>query len=72
MADHPEIWVGIDVGKSMHHACAIETDGKVVFSQKLGNDQRAIEQLITRAGGSGAAGAVGDRSDSAVSLESRW
>lgn len=50
MTDRPEIWVGIDVGKQAHHACAIDTDGKVVFSQKLGNDQRAIEQLIARAG----------------------
>ncbi|ATY14020.1 IS110 family transposase [Amycolatopsis sp. AA4] len=49
MAIRLEVWVGIDVGKSMHHACAIDTDGKVLFSQKLGNDQRAIEQLIARA-----------------------
>ncbi|MFD0364607.1 IS110 family transposase [Nocardia sp. GCM10030253] len=50
VADRPEVWVGIDVGKSTHHACAIDEAGKVVFSQKLGNDQRAIGQLIARAG----------------------
>ncbi|MGY4103969.1 IS110 family RNA-guided transposase [Nocardia sp. R16R-3T] len=50
MSERPEIWVGIDVGKSAHHACAVDEAGKVVFSQKLGNDQRGIEQLIARAG----------------------
>lgn len=50
MADHPEIWVGIDVGKQTHHACAIDPDGKVIFRQKLGNDQHSIEQLLARAG----------------------
>ncbi|MBF6541212.1 transposase, partial [Nocardia farcinica] len=49
MATRPEIWVGIDVGKQMHHACAVDESGKTVFSQKLGNDQAAIEALIGRA-----------------------
>lgn len=43
------IWVGIDVGKTKHHACAIDVDGQVVFSQKVANDQAAIEQLLDRA-----------------------
>ncbi|MEV0365092.1 IS110 family transposase [Nocardia fusca] len=50
MAERPEIWVGIDVGKRTHHACAVDTAGAVVFSQKFGNDQRSVEQLIARAG----------------------
>ncbi|WP_433206514.1 IS110 family transposase [Nocardia sp. CA-107356] len=49
MAERPEIWVGIDVGKRSHHACAVGEAGEVVFSQKVGNDQRAIEQLVARA-----------------------
>lgn len=49
MSDRPELWVGIDVGKQTHHACAIDPDGKVVFRQRLGNDQQSIEQLIDRA-----------------------
>jgi transposase len=43
-------WVGIDVGKTSHHACAIDETGKVVWNQKVSNEQRAIEQLVTRAG----------------------
>ncbi|MEV6391361.1 IS110 family transposase [Nocardia xishanensis] len=49
MATRPQIWVGIDVGKAAHHACAVDDTGKTVFSQKLGNDQAAIEALIARA-----------------------
>jgi transposase len=44
------VWVGFDVGKATHHACAMDADGKVVFSQKVANDQAAIEQLVQRAG----------------------
>lgn len=43
-------WVGIDVGKAAHHACAVDETGKVCWSQKLVNDQHTIEQLIARAG----------------------
>src|SRR6185312_7545907 len=42
-------WVGIDVGKTSHHACAIDETGKVVWNQKVSNEQCAIEQLVTRA-----------------------
>jgi len=49
----PEVWVGVDVGKATHHACAVDASGKTVFSQKLGNDQAAIEALIARAGQAG-------------------
>ena len=50
MADRPLVWVGVDVGKAAHHACAMDAAGKVVFSRKVANDQGAIEQLVARAG----------------------
>lgn len=50
MAVLEKIWVGIDVGKAGHHACAVDASGKVVFSQKVVNGQAAIEELIARAG----------------------
>jgi Transposase len=31
------IWVGIDVGKSHHHACVVDATGETVFSRKLVN-----------------------------------
>ncbi|MEU0470939.1 MULTISPECIES: IS110 family RNA-guided transposase [Amycolatopsis] len=43
-----KVWVGIDVGKGFHHACAVDEVGKVVFSRKVANGQAAIEQLIGR------------------------
>ena len=44
-----KLWVGIDVGKQFHYACAVDADGKTVFSRKIKNRQVAIEELITRA-----------------------
>lgn len=49
-----KIWVGIDVGKAAHHACAVDADGKVVFSTSVANGQAAIEALIARAEKAGA------------------
>ena len=54
MTGRPVAWIGVDVGKAAHHACAIDADGKVVFSRKVANDQAAIEQLVERAGQSAA------------------
>ena len=51
MGLRPVIWVGIDAGKTSHHACAVDDQGRVCWSQKLPNDQAAIEQLIIRARG---------------------
>ena len=50
MTDRPLVWVGVDVGKTTHHACVMDPAGKVVFSQKVADDQAAIEQLVARAG----------------------
>lgn len=47
MADK-QLWVGIDVGKQFHHACAVDQHGKTVFSRKVKNGQGAIEELIAR------------------------
>jgi transposase len=48
-----KIWVGIDVGKAAHHACAVDEAGKVVFSGPVPNGQAAIEALIARAEAAG-------------------
>lgn len=49
MTVRPIIWVGIDAGKATHHACAVDAEGKIRWSQKVANDQATIEQLIARA-----------------------
>ena len=50
MAEPPDVaWVGVDVGKGSHHVVAIDSDGKVLWSKQIRNDQSAIEGLISRA-----------------------
>jgi transposase len=44
------IWVGIDVGKAVHHACAVDDKGEVVFSRRVVNGQADIQAVIARAG----------------------
>jgi Transposase len=37
------------LGKSSHHAVAIDSDGNTLWSKQIRNDQSAIEGLIARA-----------------------
>lgn len=48
------MWVGIDAGKSSHHAAAVDAGGKRLWSVKVANGQRQIEELVARAASSGA------------------
>jgi transposase len=48
------VWVGIDAGKASHHAAAVDAGGMRLWSVKVANDQRQIEDLIARAAVSGA------------------
>jgi transposase len=48
------VWVGIDAGKASHHAAAVDAGGKRLWSVKVANGQRQIEELVARAAASGA------------------
>ncbi len=48
-----KLWVGIDVGKQFHHACAVDDRGATVFSRKIKNRQTAIQELIAHEGQGG-------------------
>jgi hypothetical protein len=48
------ILIGIDAGKTSHHAAAVGGDGRLIWSQRVANDQAAIEELIDRGRRSGA------------------
>jgi hypothetical protein len=48
------VWIGIDAGKSGHHAAAVAADGRLIWSQRVANDQAGIEELIDRGRRSGA------------------
>jgi|GEM_PF-5684086 hypothetical protein len=55
--------VGRIDGKTSHHACAVDASGKVVWTQKVTNQQRVIEQLIERAHGTAEDVPMGGRFD---------
>ena len=44
-------WVGIDAGKGHHWAVVVDPDGQILLSQRVVNDQTAIEELITQVTG---------------------
>lgn len=54
MTERPVAWIGIDAGKRTHHAAAVDEAGRLCWSQKVPNDQAAIEELIARAAGTAA------------------
>jgi len=41
------IWCGVDVGKSEHHACALDRNGKRVYDRPLPNDEAALVAVLT-------------------------
>src|SRR5437899_2544321 len=47
----PGLWIGIDVGKTHLHVCAIDPAGQPVWSQRTPNTEAAITQVITKAVG---------------------
>jgi hypothetical protein len=51
---HGQLWVGIDTGKHAHHAAAVATDGQLVWSRRVANDQAAIAELVGQATASAA------------------
>src|SRR5215472_6724492 len=41
------VWVGVDAGKEHHHVVAVDSDGRVVWSRKVANDEAALRSVIT-------------------------
>lgn len=41
-------WTGIDIGKTHHWLCVVDSDGRLVLSMKLANDESAISAAIQR------------------------
>ena len=40
------IWLGLDVGKGEHHACALDRDGKRVHDKPLPQDEARLRALF--------------------------
>lgn len=50
--DHPAtddyaVFCGLDVGKSEHHACALDPGGNRLYDRPLPNDQAALAEVLT-------------------------
>lgn len=45
-AQRDRAWVGIDVGKTHHWACVVDTEGKTLLSVKVANDEAEIAALL--------------------------
>ena len=41
------VYCGLDVGKSEHHACALDPGGKRLYDRALPNDQGALVEVLT-------------------------
>lgn len=46
--DDIDVWVGLDVGKSAHHACALDRDGRILYDKPLRQDEKAIRTMLER------------------------
>ncbi|MGP9708586.1 IS110 family transposase [Brachybacterium sp. AOP42-C2-15] len=51
--DSVDVFIGIDVGKSDHHAVAIDRNGKKLLDQPLPQDEAKLRTLISKAAGHG-------------------
>lgn len=65
---HPEVFVGVDVAKGDHYACAVTSAGAKVLARGVPNDEAAIGRLIDDAAAHGAVALVIDTISSAASL----
>jgi len=63
-----EVFVGVDVAKGDHYACAATADGTEVLARRVRNDEAAITELIDEASAFGAVALVIDTTSSAAAL----
>ncbi|MGW6145553.1 IS110 family transposase [Streptomyces sp. NPDC055140] len=42
----PDIWAGVDIGKTHHHAVAINAEGKRLLSRRIRNDETELLTLL--------------------------
>ena len=47
------VWVGIDVAKEVHWACAVDDNSQVLLDRRVDNDPAAIAALIEDLGALG-------------------
>ena len=63
-----EVFVGVDIAKGDHYACAVSAAGTEVLARSVRNDEAAIGRLIDDAAVHGTVALVIDTTSSAASL----
>ena len=63
-----EVFVGVDIAKGDHYACALTAAGEAVLGRSVANDETSISQLIDDAATHGAVALVIDTTSSPASL----
>ncbi|MCQ9369640.1 IS110 family transposase, partial [Brevibacterium sp. 91QC2O2] len=51
--DTVDVFIGIDVGKTEHHAVALDRDGKKLYDKPLPQDEAKLRTVITKMTGHG-------------------
>jgi hypothetical protein len=41
-----QVWAGVDIGKSHHHAVVIDGDGRRLLSRRVANDEVELRSLV--------------------------
>jgi len=47
------VYCGLDVGKGVHHACALDPDGTKLYDRPLPNDEAALRKVLADLSGHG-------------------
>ena len=63
-----KVWVGLDVGKTYHHATAINGAGEVLFARQIPNTQSDLEKLVEESNRCGQAAVVIDQPGSIAQI----
>ena len=64
----PEVFVGVDIAKGKHYACAVSASGEALFARAVPNDEGAIRRMISNAADHGQPALVVDMTSSAAVL----
>ena len=43
-----DVWLGLDVGKSSHHACALDHDGDTILDTPVDQDEKQLRRTIAK------------------------
>lgn len=71
MTTEYSITLGLDVGKTAHHGCALTPEGQRVYDQELPQDETALRKVITDLQQHGTVLIVVDQPDNATHATSR-